>query len=55
MIDSLYLVSNYTRELVKEGYKLTYQDNNKTIYSNKKYKIIIKDNLNYLIILIMEL
>lgn len=54
MIDSLYLVSGYTEELTKEGYKLTYQDDQKTIYSNNKNKVIIKNSLNYLIIIIME-
>lgn len=54
MIDSMYLVAAYTNDLIDEGYSLTYQDDNKTIYTNKKYKIIIKDNLNYLIVLIME-
>lgn len=55
MIDSLYLVSSFTDDLVSEGYTLIYKDTNKLIYSNKDYKIIIKDNLNYLIILIMEI
>lgn len=53
-IDSIYLVSNYVEELVKSGYKITYEDKNKKIYKNDKYKIIIKNNLNYIIILIME-
>ena len=54
MLDSMYLVSGYTEELEKEGYKLTYQNSNKMIYQNNKYRVIIKNNLNYLIILIME-
>lgn len=53
-IDSIYLISNYIEELIKSGYKLTYEDKYKKIYKNNQYKIIIKDNLNYLIILIME-
>lgn len=55
MIDSLYLISGYVDELSKDGYKLTYEDKNKKIYKNDQYKIIIKDNLNYLIVLIMEI
>lgn len=53
MLDSLYLVSNFTDELVNSGYELSYLDSNKTIYENNEYKIVIKNNLNYLIILIM--
>lgn len=55
MIDSMYLISSYTDALVKDGYVLTYQDNDKIIYANKKNKIVIKNNLHYLIILIMEI
>ncbi len=54
MLDSLYLVSNYTKILEKDGYTKTYDKNNKQIYIGKKYKVIIKNDLNYLIILIME-
>ncbi len=54
-IDSVYLLSNYTEELSKSGYVLTYEDKNKMIYKNNKYKVIIKSNLNYIIILIMEI
>lgn len=54
MIDTMFLVASYTEELTMEGYKLTYEDEYKKIYQNNKYKIIIKSNLQYLIILIME-
>lgn len=54
MVDSIYLVSNYTNELIKQGYRMSYNSDNKVIYTNGEYKIIIKDNLNYLVILIME-
>lgn len=54
MLDSLYLVSNYTDILEKDGYKKTFDKNNKLIYEGKKYKVVIKNNLDYLIILIME-
>lgn len=53
-IDSYYLVSNYAEELIKSSYKLTYEDNYKKIYKNNDYKVVIKNNLNYIIILIME-
>ena len=54
MLDSMYLVSNYTNELEKDGYEKTYDKNNKQIYVGKKYQVVIKNNLDYLIILIME-
>lgn len=54
-IDSLYLLSKFVEDLLKQGYQLTYQDNDKVIYANNKYKIIIKNNFNYLIIVIMEI
>lgn len=54
-IDSLYLVSEYVDDLLKQGYQLTYQDDDKVIYANNKYKIIIKNSFNYLIIVIMEI
>ncbi len=55
MIDSLYLVSNFTNKLTEEGYKQTYLDSGKSIYMNDKYKIVVKNNFDYLIILIMEI
>ncbi len=55
MIDSLYLISDYIEELANSGFQLTYEDKFKKIYINNEYKIIVKDNLNYLIILIIEI
>ena len=54
MLDSLYLVSSYTSQLEKENYTLIYQSNNKMIYTADDYRVIIKNNLDYLIIIIME-
>ena len=54
LIDSIYLVSSFTENLINDGYEFTYSDNYKKIYKNNKYKIIIKSSLDYLIILIME-
>ena len=53
-LDTMYLVKDYTSNLENEGYKKTYLKYNKMIYQNRKYKIIIKEDLDYLIILIME-
>ena len=54
MLDSLYLVSNYIDKLKQAGFALISEDGNKQIYSNDQYKVIIKNNLSYLIVLIME-
>lgn len=54
LIDSIYLVSSFTENLINDGYEFTYSDNYKKIYKNNEYKIIIKSSLDYLIILIME-
>ena len=53
-LNTLYLLSDYIDELENEGYKCTYNSLNKYIYKNDKYKIIIKENMNYLIIIMME-
>lgn len=55
MIDGLYFVSNYVETLEGQGFKLTYEDKNKKIYFSNQYKIIMKHNLNYVIILMMEI
>ena len=55
MLNSIYLVSNFTEELLKNGYELTFYNDQKYIYKNDEYQIILKDNFNYLIILIMEI
>jgi len=54
-IDSLYLVAEFTDELVNEGFTITQNETNKEVYTNNKYKVIIKSDLSYLIILIMEI
>ena len=53
-LDTMYFVADYCDALEEEGYKLTYSDDVKKIYNNGKNKIVIKDDLSYLIILIME-
>lgn len=53
-IESMYFVADYTTSLEDDGYKLTYSDDIKKIYTNNKYKVVIKQDLNYLIIIIME-
>ena len=50
----MYFVSDYVNSLEEDGYKLTYSDDVKKIYTGKDYKVVIKEDLNYLIIIIME-
>ena len=45
MLDSIYLASGFTEELLNQGYKLTYYNEQKTIYKNDEYQVILKDNL----------
>lgn len=55
ILDSIYMASPFTEKLLKAGYKLTFYNDQKTIYENEQYKVILKDNFNYLIVLIMEI
>lgn len=52
--NSFYLISTYEEELLKEGYKLDYDNATKKVYVGDNYKVIIKECLNYLLIIIME-
>ena len=53
-LNSFYFIDTYTKELVNNGYSLSYQDNDRQIYSYNNKRIIIKQSLDYLIIIIME-
>lgn len=53
-IESMYLMASYEESLLDEGYQLVYQSSTKKIYQSDKRKIIIKENMNYVILLIME-
>lgn len=53
-INTFYLSTNYENELIKEGYKLTYSNDLKRVYTKNKSNIIIKQYLDYLIVLMME-
>lgn len=55
MLNSIYLASDFTEKLLEEGFELTFYNDQKYIYKNSEYQIILKDNFNYLIILIMEI
>ena len=55
MLDSIYLASPFTEKLIEQGYELTYYNKQKTIYKNENYQVILKDNFDYLIVLVMEI
>ena len=54
LIQTMYLISDFSDALEEDGYRLTYSDSVKKIYNNGTYKVVIKEDLNYLILLIME-
>ena len=54
-LNSMYYVSNFEDVLINNGYNKKLDNYDKKIYLNDKYKVIIKSNMDYLIILIMEI
>ena len=54
-LDSMFITMGFEEKLVNDGYKLTYNNNTKRIYENKKYRVIIKEDLDYVIVLLMEI
>lgn len=54
-ISSMNLAGEFKEQLEKEGYKKITDNNSKTIYSNKKYQIVIMDEFDYLIIVMVKL
>lgn len=53
-LSSLFLTNDFVLELEKEGFKEKYTSLNKKIYNNDKYKVIIRQDMDYLIVLMME-
>lgn len=53
-LNTMYLVNDYIEILNDNGFKNTYDTLEKKIYKNQKYQVIIKENMSYLIILIVE-
>lgn len=53
-LSTMYLVNDYIEKLKENGYENTYDSLEKKIYKNNKYQVIIKENMSYLIILIVE-
>ncbi len=54
-LDTMFLTMGFEEKLVSDGYNLTYNNSAKRIYENDKYRVIIKEDLDYLIVLIMEI
>ena len=53
-INSFYLSADFEKELVNDNYELIYNDDLKKIYSKNNINVIIKQYLDYLVVLIME-
>ena len=49
------LVQPYISELEEQGYKNILEDENKIIYTNDKYRVVIQIELNYLMVGIEKL
>ena len=54
-ISSMQLSTSFKAQLEKDGYKNTLNTNEKSIYQNKEYKVIIMDEFDYLIIVMVKL
>ena len=53
-INAFYLIPKFEEELLKEDYKITYDSNSKKIYTKDESNIIVKQYLDYLIVIMME-
>ncbi len=53
-INTFFLSANYENQLLKDGYELTYDNYLKKVYTKDKSNIIIKQYLDYLIVIMME-
>jgi len=53
-ISNQYLLTNYIDELIEEGYEIKSNTYNKIVLKNNKYNIMIKSDMSYIVILIME-
>lgn len=54
-ISSMLLSVSFKEQLIKDGYKEILNSESKCIYENNKYKIIIMDEFDYLIIVMVKL
>ena len=54
-IDSMQLAGGFREQLIKEGFKEKLLSSKKHIYENKKYKVVIINEFDYLIVVMMKL
>ncbi|MEE3343008.1 MAG: serine protease [Bacilli bacterium] len=54
-ITSMQLATDFKAKLIDEGYKEITKENNKSIYKNNKYQVIIMDEFDYLIVVMVKL
>ena len=54
-ISSMQLASKFIKQLEKDGFKERMNDGKKIIYENNKYRVIIMDEFNYLIVVMVKL
>lgn len=53
-ISGMQLASSFKEELIKEGFKEILNGSTKCIYENNKYKIVIMDEFDYLIVVMVK-
>ena len=54
-LDTLLMTVAFEDNLLKDDYKLIYENSMKKIYESSEYRVVIKESLDYLIIIIMEI
>ena len=53
-ITSIKLANNFIEELVNQGFKEEYKTTSKVVYRNNKYRVIIMDEFDYLIVVMVK-
>ena len=53
-LDAFYFTANYENQLIEQGYKRTYENEVKRVYTKNSNNIIVKEYLDYLTIIMME-
>ena len=54
-VSGMQLASSYKDELIKTGFEQILSTSTKCIYTNHKYKVIIMDEFDYLIVVMVKL
>lgn len=54
-ISGMQLATSYKEQLIKDEYQEILNGSSKSIYQNKKYKIVIMDEFDYLIVVMVKL